>query len=90
MSDDLDMKALSGEIGSLALDAQQAGCDVVLNCWAKMADMVDIAGKMAAPGPKTIARIERAERGLMAAASCVAIKDRQRALLAQRDALLAT
>jgi hypothetical protein len=55
-----------------------------------MADMVDIAGKMAAPGPKTIARIERAERGLMATASCVAIKDRQRALLAQRDALLAT
>jgi beta-N-acetylhexosaminidase len=90
MSDDLDMKALSGEIGSLALEAQQAGCDVVLNCWAKMADMVDIAGKMAAPGPKTIARIERAERGLMATASCVAIKDRQRALLAQRDALLAT
>jgi beta-N-acetylhexosaminidase len=90
MSDDLDMKALSGEIGSLALEAQQAGCDVVLNCWAKMADMVDIAGKMVAPGQKTLARIERAERGLAATASCVAIKDRQRALLAQRDELLAT
>jgi beta-N-acetylhexosaminidase len=90
MSDDLDMKALSGEIGSLALEAQQAGCDVVLNCWAKMADMVDIAGKMVAPGQKTHARIERAERGLAATASCVAIEDRQRALLAQRDELLAT
>jgi hypothetical protein len=55
-----------------------------------MADMVDIAGKMVAPGQKTLARIERAERGLAATASCVAIKDRQRALLAQRDELLAT
>ena len=34
--DDLDMKALSGDIGDLAREAQAAGCDVVLNCWAKM------------------------------------------------------
>ena len=42
MSDDLDMKALAGSVPDLALAAQQAGCDVVLNCWAKRSDMEGI------------------------------------------------
>ena len=54
MSDDLDMKALSGEIGKLALTSQRAGCDVVLNCWAKMTDMVSIAEKLARPSTNDV------------------------------------
>ena len=45
MTDDLDMKALSGDIGDLAAQSQAAGCDVVLNCWGKMSDMESIVKK---------------------------------------------
>ena len=89
MSDDLDMKALSGEIGNLACEAQAAGCDVVLNCWAKMDDMVAIAEKMSAPSSQTLDRIERVMRGLTNTNPSETFKGRQHALLAQRDALLA-
>ncbi len=88
MSDDLDMKALSGDIGDLALEAQTAGCDVVLNCWARMDDMVAIAEKMSAPSSQTIKRLERAMCGLSSTRPSATLRDRQQALLAQRDALL--
>ena len=88
MSDDLDMKALSGDIGDLALEAQTAGCDVVLNCWAKMDDMVAIAEKMSAPSSQTIKRLERVILGLSSTRRSATLRDRQQALLAQRDALL--
>ena len=88
MSDDLDMKALSGDIGDLALEAQTAGCDVVLNCWAKMDDMVAIAEKMSAPSSQTIKRLERVMCGLSSTRPSATLRDRQQALLAQRDALL--
>lgn len=90
MSDDLDMKALSGNIGDLALEAQEAGCDVVLNCWAKMSDMMAIAKKMSAPSPQSIRRIERVMRGLAITLPSETLKPRQRALLERRDALLAS
>ena len=90
MSDDLDMKALSGDIGDLAHEAQAAGCDVVLNCWAKMDDMVAIAAKMAAPSSQTVQRFERVTRGLSAKSPSQTLKARQRALLERRDALLAS
>jgi len=89
MSDDLDMKALSGDIGDLAREAQAAGCDVVLNCWAKMGDMVAIAEKMSAPSSKTLKRIQRVIRGLTNTYPSETLKARQHALLAKRDALLA-
>ena len=88
MSDDLDMKALSGDIGDLALEAQTAGCDVVLNCWAKMDDMVAIAEKMSAPSSQTIKRLERVMLGLSSTRPSATLRDRQQALLAQRDAFL--
>ena len=88
MSDD-DMKALSGDIGDLAREAQAAGCDVVLNCWAKMDDMVAIAEKMSAPSSKTLERTQRVIRGLTNANPSETLKARQHALLAERDALLA-
>lgn len=90
MSDDLDMKALSGDIGDLAHEAQAAGCDVVLNCWAKMDDMVAIAEKMSAPSSRTVQRLERVIQGLSANSPSQTLKARQRALLERRDALLAS
>ena len=35
MTDDIDMKALSGSAGDKAAAAIAAGCDVVLDCWAR-------------------------------------------------------
>ncbi|MEK9624821.1 MAG: beta-N-acetylhexosaminidase [Halieaceae bacterium] len=90
MSDDLDMKALSGDIGDLAREAQAAGCDVVLNCWAKMNDMVAIAEKMSAPSSKTLDRIQRVMRGISTTSPSEKLKARQHVLLEMRDALLAS
>ena len=38
-TDDLDMEALSGTVPERAELAQKAGCDIALNCWAKMDDI---------------------------------------------------
>src|SRR3546814_3144060 len=39
MSDDLDMKALRGDIPSLAAAVVAAGCDLALNCWGRIEEM---------------------------------------------------
>lgn len=90
MTDDLDMKALSGDIGDLAAQSQAAGCDVVLNCWGKMNDMESIVKKMRSPTPQTLTRMRRVNDRLAKASSSVMISERQRALTARRDALLAS
>ena len=41
MSDDLDMKALRGSIPELAAGVVAAGCDLALNCWGRMDDLVE-------------------------------------------------
>ncbi len=43
MTDDLSMKALSGDYGSRTRAALEAGCDVVLHCNGKMAEMKEVA-----------------------------------------------
>jgi beta-N-acetylhexosaminidase len=88
MSDDLDMKALSGEIGELAVASQRAGCDVVLNCWAKMTDMVSIAEKLSAPSRKSQDRMSGVCAALALATSSATISERQAALIERRDALI--
>ena len=90
MTDDLDMKALSGDIGDLAAQSQAAGCDVVLNCWGKMSDMESIVKKMRSPTPQTLTRMRRVTGCLARATSSVTINERQRALRVRRDALLAS
>ena len=58
-TDDLDMQALSGSVPERAARAQAAGCDIALNCWAKMDDMVGIAEALDPMPEKTRERLDR-------------------------------
>lgn len=86
LTDDLDMEALSGSVPDRAARAIAAGCDIALNCWAKMDDMIGIATALPAMGAETAARLDRALAGTDVSHPPV---DEQPALLAKRDALLA-
>ncbi len=88
MSDDLDMKALSGEIGELAAASQRAGCDVVLNCWAKMTDMVSIAEKLSAPSLESQGRMLQVSGSLASVTTSATLGQRQAALVKRRDELI--
>lgn len=88
MSDDLDMKALVGEIGDLARASQLAGCDVVLNCWAKMADMISIAEKLSSPSRESQERMAQVAASLAFARTSDTLHQRQAALIERRDALM--
>lgn len=85
LTDDIDMEALTGTIPDRSARAIAAGCDVVLNCWARMDDMVAIAGRLPALGAAGAARLERA----LAATGTGCDPAAKPELLAQRDALLA-
>jgi beta-N-acetylhexosaminidase len=60
MSDDLDMKALKGDIPSLAAGVVAAGCDLALNCWARMDEMEGIADVLPDISDASRARLDRA------------------------------
>jgi beta-N-acetylhexosaminidase len=83
MTDDIDMKALSGSAGDKAAGAIAAGCDVVLDCWARMAEMEEIASRLGEIAPVARDRLERAMAGRKAATGEMA------ALVDKRDRLLA-
>jgi beta-N-acetylhexosaminidase len=83
LTDDIDMQALDGTVPERAERAIAAGCDIVLNCWAKMDDMVGIAERLPAMSGETAARLERA---LATSGSSVASNRAQ--LIAKRDSLL--
>lgn len=85
LSDDLDMQALSGSVPELAAQAIAAGCDIALNCWAKMDDMVGIANLLPTLGGEAAARLKRA----LASADGVTGTGSHGELVARRDALLA-
>lgn len=85
MTDDIDMKALSGSIPDLSKQAIDAGCDIVLNCWGKMDDMVGIAQAVGSIGSESKARLDTAIQRLGAERDARDLAQ----LLAQRDALLA-
>ncbi len=85
LTDDIDMKALSGTAGEKAAGAIAAGCDVVLDCWARMDEMVEIAGRLGDMSGQSRDRLDRA----MATIAGAAPTGDFTALIAKRDALLA-
>ena len=84
MTDDIDMKALSGTPGEKAAGAIAAGCDLVLDCWARMDEMREIADRLGPIGERSRARLD-------AAMARTAPRDPTPLgeLIARRDALLA-
>jgi beta-N-acetylhexosaminidase len=85
LTDDLDMEALSASVPERAEEAVAAGCDIALNCWAKMDDMAAIAKRLPPISPAASERLERALMGTRLSQGDVT---RQAELLAKRDALL--
>lgn len=88
MSDDIDMEALSGTIPERSAAAIAAGCDVVLNCWARMADMEGICAAVPAMTPDARRRLDAAMAGVDVARPFDRAGQRAEAI-AKRDALLA-
>jgi len=86
MSDDIDMQALDGSIPERARRCIDAGCDVALNCWAKMDDMTGIAGALGEITPVSRERLNRAMAGIGPVAAID--HEEQRAHMAKRDELL--
>lgn len=84
LTDDIDMEALAGSVPERAERAIAAGCDLVLNCWAKMDDMVGIANRLPAMTGETELRLQRA---LTASGGSETAGERAE-LIARRDALL--
>ncbi|MEN3746146.1 beta-N-acetylhexosaminidase [Sphingomonas sp. HF-S3] len=85
MTDDIDMKALSGTPGEKAGQALAAGCDVVLDCWARMDEMIEIAGLLPDASAACLARLEGAMATIAGPREPAAFAE----LIAKRDALLA-
>jgi beta-N-acetylhexosaminidase len=85
MTDDIDMKALTGSAGDKAAGAIAAGCDLVLDCWARMDEMADIAARLGEMSDVSRARLDRA----MATVAGAREEGDMAALITKRDALLA-
>jgi beta-N-acetylhexosaminidase len=84
LTDDIDMEALSGTVPERGARAIAAGCDVVLNCWAKPDEMAGLAEVLPAMPEETCQRLERA---LPIAGGSATAGDRAE-LLAKRASLL--
>ena len=84
MSDDLDMKALKGSIPDLAAGVIAAGCDLALNCFGRMDDMIGIANALPDISERARARLDRA----MASVTRGGDQPPLEQLLATRDQLL--
>ncbi len=85
LTDDIDMKALSGTPAEKARRAIAAGCDVVLDCWGRMDEMSAIADALPDLAAVSRARLDRALETLAPAKSV----DKVASLMDKRDALLA-
>ncbi len=83
MSDDLDMKALSGNVADRAAGCVAAGCDVALNCWGRMEEMVAMANILPAITPRGRGRLDAAM------ATIGPVEGDFAEAIAKRDALLA-
>jgi beta-N-acetylhexosaminidase len=79
------MDALWGSVPERAVTAIEAGCDIALNCWADMEDMIGIAKMLPTISQAAAVRLERALAATNPAAADMSV---QAALLAKRDTLL--
>ena len=86
MSDDLDMKALSGDVPSRAVECVAAGCDLALNCWGRFDEMVAIVDQL--PDITFRAR-ERLDAAMASIKPVDFVAERLSELMAKRDELLA-
>ena len=59
LTDDIDMEALEGSVPERSERALAAGCDITLNCWAKMDDMQGIARRNPSLSTDAEARLDR-------------------------------
>ncbi|MEX2201661.1 MAG: beta-N-acetylhexosaminidase [Dongiaceae bacterium] len=66
LSDDLNMKALAGDLGELAASSIEAGCDLALHCNGDLVEMARVAAALRPIAPATWARLEagRARLGM--------------------------
>jgi beta-N-acetylhexosaminidase len=85
LTDDIDMEALAGTVPERSERAIAAGCDLVLNCWAKMNDMTAIVERLPTMSERTGERLDRALSGTRISAP----HGDKAQLLAKRDALVA-
>ena len=85
MSDDLDMKALSGDVPSRAVDCVAACCDLALNCWGRFDEMVTILERL--PDITLRAR-ERLDAAMVSIKPVDFVAERLSELMAKRDQLL--
>jgi beta-N-acetylhexosaminidase len=85
LTDDLDMEALSGTVPERAEVAIRAGCDIALNCWARIDDMTGICERLGSMGEAATARHARA----LASFGAPRPSADQAGLVAKRDALFA-
>jgi beta-N-acetylhexosaminidase len=85
MSDDLDMKALSGDVSHRAAACVEAGCDIALNCWGRMDEMIAIASALPEISGVATERLARAMATIAPVMDYTELPD----LIAKRDALLA-
>ncbi len=83
LTDDIDMQALDGSIPERSVRALEAGCDVVLNCWAKLDDMAGIVESCGPIRDESAVRLERALASVDAPEAPADVED----LIALRDAL---
>lgn len=84
LTDDIDMEALDGTVPERSALAHAAGCDIILNCWAKMDDMQGICEVLPTMSEETSERLDRALENTQVRDDLGAATE----LLAKRDALL--
>ncbi len=60
LTDDIDMEALDGTVPERSERAIAAGCDIVLNCWAKLGDMEQIVERLPTMSETVSERLSKA------------------------------
>lgn len=84
-SDDLDMKALKGDKPQRAIDVVAAGCDIALNCWGRMPEMIEICQKLDDISDISKSRLDKAMQAIDENPKSIDYE----AVIAKRDQLLA-